>query len=41
MLLTGDELAFVVGNKPFFELALQCIAHSNIAGRIGVSLGTL
>jgi structure-specific recognition protein 1 len=37
-LLTGDELAFVVGNKTSFELPLQYVANSNIAGRTEVSL---
>jgi structure-specific recognition protein 1 len=37
-LLTGDELAFVVGNKTSFELPLQHVANSNIAGRTEVSL---
>ena len=36
--LTGDELAFVVGNKTSFELPLQYVANSNIAGRTEVSL---
>lgn len=36
--LTGDELAFVVGNKTSFELPLQHVANSNIAGRTEVSL---
>ncbi|KAI0004552.1 structure-specific recognition protein-domain-containing protein [Russula compacta] len=34
----GDELAFVVGNKTSFELPLQYVANSNIAGRTEVSL---
>ncbi|KAI0283941.1 structure-specific recognition protein-domain-containing protein [Russula aff. rugulosa BPL654] len=34
----GDELAFVVGNKTSFELPLQHVANSNIAGRTEVSL---
>ncbi|KAH9969560.1 structure-specific recognition protein-domain-containing protein [Russula dissimulans] len=34
----GDELAFVVGNKTAFELPLQHVANSNIAGRTEVSL---
>ena len=38
MLPTGDELAFVVGNKTSFELPLQHVANSNIAGRTEVSL---
>ncbi|KAH9179203.1 SSrecog-domain-containing protein [Lactarius sanguifluus] len=33
-----DELAFVVGNKTSFELPLQYVANSNIAGRTEVSL---
>jgi len=37
-LITGDELAFVVGNKTAFELPLQHVANSNIAGRTEVSL---
>ena len=37
-LLIGDELAFVVGNKTSFELPLQHVANSNIAGRTEVSL---
>ena len=37
-LLTGGELAFVVGNKTSFELPLQHVANSNIAGRTEVSL---
>ena len=34
----GDELAFLVGNKTSFELPLQYVANSNIAGRTEVSL---
>lgn len=34
----GDELAFAVGNKTSFELPLQYVANSNIAGRTEVSL---
>jgi len=37
-LQTGDELAFVVGNKLSFKLPLQHVANSNIAGRTEVSL---
>lgn len=34
----GDDLAFLVSNKPAFELQLQHVANSNIAGRTEVSL---
>jgi structure-specific recognition protein 1 len=34
----GQDLAFLVGNKTAFELPLQFVANSNIAGRTEVSL---
>jgi len=34
----GQDLAFLVGNKTSFELPLQFVANSNIAGRTEVSL---
>ncbi|KAK7469064.1 FACT complex subunit [Stygiomarasmius scandens] len=34
----GDELAFTVGGKTAFELPLQHVANSNIAGKTEVSL---
>jgi len=34
----GEELAFLVSNKTSFELPLQYVANSNIAGRTEVSL---
>ncbi|KAA1469946.1 SSrecog-domain-containing protein [Dentipellis sp. KUC8613] len=34
----GDDLAFLVSNKTSFELPLQNVANSNIAGRTEVSL---
>ena len=38
VLLTGDELAFVISNKTFFKLPLQYVANSNISGHIKVSV---
>ena len=35
---TGSDLAFLVSNKTSFELPLQHVANSNIAGRTEVSL---
>lgn len=35
---TGQDLAFLVSNKTAFELPLQKVANSNIAGRTEVSL---
>ena len=35
---SGQDLAFLVGNKTAFELPLQFVANSNIAGRTEVSL---
>ena len=37
-LLSGQDLAFLVSNKTAFELPLQKVANSNIAGRTEVSL---
>lgn len=36
--LEGQDLAFLVSNKTAFELPLQLVANSNIAGRTEVSL---
>ena len=36
--LPGQDLVFLVGNKTAFELPLQFVANSNIAGRTEVSL---
>ena len=37
-LIPGQDLVFLVGNKTAFELPLQFVANSNIAGRTEVSL---
>ena len=38
MMAIGEDLAFLVSNKTAFELPLQQVANSNIAGRTEVSL---
>lgn len=35
---TGQDLVFVVGSKPAFEIPLPSVANSNIAGKTEVSL---
>ena len=37
-IVVGQDLVFLVGNKTAFELPLQFVANSNIAGRTEVSL---
>lgn len=34
----GQDLVFLIGNKPAFEIPLPSVANSNIAGKTEVSL---